>query len=112
MLVSCPVAAPGPANNGAGGKGRLGLPPYLELGVPGRGLPFRSARSYCEPVTDGGAGGLVQSAARAGDQGLRGEAGRDEYCGTSTAETAGGGIDGTFPRLEAGRDGDSSALYP
>jgi hypothetical protein len=106
MLVSCPVAAPGPENNGAGGKGRLGLPPYLELGVPGLGLPFRSARSYCEPATEGGAGGL----ARAGDQGLRGDAGRDEYCGTSTAETAGGGIDGTFPRLEAGRDGDSPAL--
>jgi len=39
-----------PENNGAGGSGRLGLPgrppPYLDDGVPGRGLPFKSAGSY------------------------------------------------------------------
>ena len=39
--------APGPANNGAGGKGLLGLPPYLELGVPGRDLPSISLGSNC-----------------------------------------------------------------
>ena len=34
-----------PENRGAGGSGRLGLP-YLEEGVPGRGLPLISAVSY------------------------------------------------------------------
>lgn len=29
-------------NSGAGGRGRLGLPPYLDEGVPGLGLPLRS----------------------------------------------------------------------
>jgi hypothetical protein len=28
---------PAPANNGAGGRGRRGLPPYLDEGVPGLG---------------------------------------------------------------------------
>jgi len=39
--------APVPANRGAGGSGLLGLPPYLEEGVPGLGAPFRSAGSNC-----------------------------------------------------------------
>ena len=34
-----------PENRGAGGNGLLGLPPYLEDGVPGLGLPLRSAGS-------------------------------------------------------------------
>lgn len=34
-----------PAKRGAGGRGRRGLPPYFELGVPGRGLPLRSEGS-------------------------------------------------------------------
>ena len=47
-----------PENKGAGGSGRFGLPPYLaEDGVPGRGLPFRSAGSYGVVV----AGGRVRS---------------------------------------------------
>lgn len=33
-------------NRGAGGKGLRGLPPYCVDGVPGLGLPLRSARSY------------------------------------------------------------------
>lgn len=37
--------APTPENNGAGGRGLLGLPPYLDDGVPGRELPLRSAGS-------------------------------------------------------------------
>ena len=37
--------APGPEKRGAGGNGLLGLPPYLEDGVPGLGLPLRSAGS-------------------------------------------------------------------
>lgn len=70
MLVSCPPTVDaGPANNGAGGNGRLGLPPYRVLGVPGRGLPLISARSYW---------GLVQSVERAGLQGRKGEPGREE----------------------------------
>lgn len=44
-------------NSGAGGSGLLGLPPYCEDGVPGRGLPFRSAGSYCGAF----GGGRVQS---------------------------------------------------
>ena len=36
---------PGPENRGAGGSGRLGLPPYLLEGVPGLGVPFISAGS-------------------------------------------------------------------
>ena len=40
------LAACGPENSGAGGKGRFGLLLYLEEGVPGRGLPLRSAGSY------------------------------------------------------------------
>jgi hypothetical protein len=38
----------GPENRGAGGKGLLGLPPYLDEGVPGLGLPLRSAGSNCK----------------------------------------------------------------
>jgi hypothetical protein len=33
-------------NSGAGGRGRLGLPPYVDAGVPGLGLPLMSAGSY------------------------------------------------------------------
>ena len=47
----------GMENRGAGGKGRLGLPPYFEDGVPGLGLPLRSAGSY--GISD--AGGLDES---------------------------------------------------
>lgn len=39
--------APGPEKRGAGGSGRLGLPPYREEGVPGLGLPFKSGGSNC-----------------------------------------------------------------
>jgi hypothetical protein len=39
--------APGPENNGAGGNGLRGLPPYLELGVPGLDLPSISLGSNC-----------------------------------------------------------------
>lgn len=45
------------AKRGAGGRGLRGLPPYLEDGVPGLGLPLMSAGSY---GTLGG-GGLDQS---------------------------------------------------
>jgi hypothetical protein len=45
--------APGPAKRGAGGSGRRGLPPYLEEGVPGRGLPLRLAGSYEAFVGEG-----------------------------------------------------------
>jgi hypothetical protein len=41
------------AKSGAGGSGRLGLPPYNDEGVPGRGAPFISAGSY--GTNDGGA---------------------------------------------------------
>lgn len=50
------LAAAGPENNGAGGRGRLGLPPYCEEGVPGRGLPFISGGSYA--IFEGGGLGM------------------------------------------------------
>ena len=34
------------ANNGCGGRGRLGLPPYADDGVPGLGLPLICSGSY------------------------------------------------------------------
>lgn len=42
----------GPENNGAGGRGLLGLPPYLDEDVPGLGDPLISAGSY--EAIDGG----------------------------------------------------------
>ena len=50
-------AAWGPENSGAGGSGRFGLLPYRDEGVPGRGLPLRSDRSY----EIGDAGGRASS---------------------------------------------------
>jgi hypothetical protein len=50
--------APGPENSGAGGSGLRGLPPYLDEGVPGLGLPLRSAGSNWTFV---GGGGLPRS---------------------------------------------------
>lgn len=108
MLVSWALLE-GAANNGAGGNGRLGLPPYLVLGVPGRGLPLISARSYCVLVTDAVAFGRTQSVERAGLHGRRGDPGRDEYSGLSTADAVvGGGNTGTRRRLDGGREGESS----
>ena len=49
--------APGPEKRGAGGNGRRGLPPYLDEGVPGLGLPLMSGGSNCMFV----GGGLVNS---------------------------------------------------
>lgn len=46
------AACAGPENKGAGGSGLFGLAPYLDEGVPGRGLPFRSDRSYA--IGEGG----------------------------------------------------------
>ena len=48
---------PFPANNGAGGNGLLGLPPYLLDGVPGLGAPFISRGS-----NERFGGGLLNSA--------------------------------------------------
>ena len=42
-----------PENSGAGGNGRRGLPPYLDDGVPGLGLPFISGGSNCTPAGGG-----------------------------------------------------------
>ena len=40
-------------NNGAGGRGRLGEPPYLDEGVPGLGSPSRSTGSNLAPTGGG-----------------------------------------------------------
>ena len=98
-MVSFVVAlcAVPPANNGAGGSGRRGLPPYFDDGVPGRGLPFRSAGSYTT-LADGG---RVQSdGSLSGDVGLEGVPRSGEMC----LAAAGGGIAGVVPRLEPGLD--------
>jgi hypothetical protein len=59
----------GPEKRGAGGRGLLGLPPYLDDGVPGLGLPLRSAGSNCRF-----GGGLLNSEEPLeGVQGLVGE---------------------------------------
>ena len=60
---------PFPANKGAGGSGRRGLPPYLDEGVPGLGLPLRSGGSNCMFV----GGGLLNSFDPLDSQDLVGE---------------------------------------
>jgi hypothetical protein len=85
------------AKSGAGGKGLRGLPPYAEEGVPGRGLPFKSAGSY--EATDGV--GRVQSVdVREGVEGRTG----DERSGDRSLGTlaVGRGNVGVCPRLEPG----------
>lgn len=59
LLESLDTGRPA-ANRGAGGSGRFGLPPYLDDGVPGRGLPLISAGSY-ETVDAGGLGQSVEA---------------------------------------------------
>lgn len=86
------------AKRGAGGSGRRGLPPYLEDGVPGRGLPLMSAGSY---GTLGG-GGRDQS-----DEPRVGVSGRivEERSGeTLRGLPVGRGMLGAWPRLELGRE--------
>jgi hypothetical protein len=56
--VELRALAPGFENSGAGGSGLCELPPYLEDGVPGLGLPLRSAGSNRMFV---GGGGLPSS---------------------------------------------------
>ena len=46
LTADCWEPGLAPANNGAGGSGRLESPPYRDDGVPGRGLPFRCSGSY------------------------------------------------------------------
>lgn len=76
MVVSSAIlgsrdAGLGPEKSGAGGNGRRGLPPYLEDGVPGRGLPLMSAGSY--GMLEGG-GRESSEEARDGDHDLVGDA--------------------------------------
>jgi hypothetical protein len=85
------VAALFAENNGAGGKGLRGLPPYCDDGVPGRGLPLISGGSY-ETVEAGGLGQSVDT--REGVDGLTGERGF----------AVGRGTEGALPRLELGRE--------
>src|SRR4051812_29419877 len=71
-------------NSGAGGSGRRGLPLYVDAGVPGLGLPFRSAGSY--RVETGGGGRLYSDEMRDGVHGRLGDS--DAY---ETYELASGG---------------------
>ena len=101
------LVAAGPENNGAGGRGRLGLPPYCEEGVPGRGLPLRSDGSY---ATFGG-GGLDMS-----DEPLEGVHERtgevrpgERGIWDGISETEGGGICGASSSTDEVREGDNDA---
>lgn len=90
---------PGFENSGAGGSGLRGLPPYCDEGVPGLGLPFRSAGSYWGAIE----GARVQSI----------EPPRDGVLGRTGEVTRScivyGGTDGILPSLDAGLLGDMSA---
>lgn len=86
---------------GAGGNGLRGLPPYLDDGVPGRGLPLRSDGSY--EMLDGG--GRERSDCEKSDirdegvQGLIGEL-LPLRLANGTYDESGGAIDGISSRIE------------
>ena len=84
------------AKSGAGGRGRRGLPPYWEDGVPGRGLPLISAGSY---GTVGGGGRDQSEEPRVGVSGLMDEARSGEIF---RGLAVGRGMVGVWPRLEPG----------
>lgn len=90
---------PAPENNGAGGSGLLGLPPYWLEGVPGLGAPFISGASNARF-----GGGLVKSVVeplvsheRVGDARPVGE-----YA--LYAALSGGGIIGAVSMIEGARE--------
>jgi hypothetical protein len=91
----------GPENNGAGGRGRMGLPPYLDDGVPGRGLPLRSAGSY--GMLDGG-GRDESDDVRDGEYIREGEFRRGMNGKYEGASAVGGAIVGAVSRMEGDRD--------
>jgi hypothetical protein len=80
--------------SGAGGSGRRGLPPYLDEGVPGRGLPLRSAGSY--DTFD--VGGLEKSDLL--EEGVHGRVGELSLPPKGTYVESGGGICGASPMIE------------
>jgi hypothetical protein len=96
----------GTENRGAGGNGRLGLPPYRDEGVPGRGLPFRSAGSYW--IDDGGRF-PASDPTRGGDHDLVGDARPGEYALYAGA-SEGGGMTGALPRIDGDRDRGMDAV--
>lgn len=99
--VELRALAPGPENNGAGGSGRLGLPPYLEEGVPGLGTPLISEGSNWIP--DGG--GLPSSDEPR--EGVQGRVGDVRPVGEYPLYTvSGGGIDGKPSTKEGARECD------
>ena len=77
-------------NSGAAGSGRRGLPPYVDAGVPGRGLPLRSAGSYLAT----GGGRLKSGDMREGLQDLVGGELSTPELYDAYDGAAGGGIDG------------------
>lgn len=81
-------------NRGAGGSGLRGLPPYCEEGVPGLGLPFKSALSYCGAFV----GARLQSTEFL--DGVLGRTGEDVRLRGGSEY---GGIEGVRERLEVGR---------
>lgn len=100
VLPSVEIGFP-PAKSGAGGRGRLGLPPYSDEGVPGRGLPCSSAGSY--GVVEGG--GLIHSVPPCeGVHGLEGEPERvGDRGGMYRVVSCGGAMDGISSRTDFDR---------
>lgn len=81
-----------PENSGAGGSGRLGLPPYVDAGVPGLGLPLISAGSYLLEI---GGGREYSCEDREGVQGLLGELSKPELYETYDEVSGGGRMGGS-----------------
>lgn len=94
-------------NRGAGGKGRRGLPPYLDEGVPGLGLPLRSDGSN-ETLGGGGRAGPWSEALEAGVQGRRGKP--FSLFEKGTYVESGGGMLGGSSMDDAGCEYDETAL--
>ena len=90
--------APGPENRGAGGNGRLGLPPYRLEGVPGLGVPLRSAGS--NDKLEGG--GLLNSEDPL--EGVQGRAGEMRPLEYGTYDDSGGAIEGAASTIEGARE--------
>lgn len=91
--------------SGAGGSGRLGLPPYLEDGVPGLGLPFKSEGSNDKFV----GGGRENSETL--DEGVHGLCGEPaSLLAMGTFVESGGGMARVSSLIELARERDDVTL--
>lgn len=91
--------------SGAGGSGRLGLPPYFEEGVPGRGLPLRSDGSNDRLVGGGRENSEIL------DEGVHGLCGEPlSLLEKGTYVESGGGMARVSPLIELSLEGDDVTL--